>query len=89
MSKKGTYDTTAGRVQHERLARAQRQQFEDDDVGDQVVHGDGSGILEGDFVRQQVDVFGWNGAQLCPGTELGQCNNAIADLKRRENKNNE
>lgn len=75
-----TYDTTAGRVEHERLARTQRQQLEDDDVGDQVVHRDGSGVLEGNLIGERVDVFGWNGAELGPGAELGQCNDAIADL---------
>lgn len=69
-------------MKHERLARTQWQQFKDDDVGDQVVHRDGSGVLEGDFVRQRVNVFGWHGAEFGPGAELGQCNDAIADLQR-------
>lgn len=76
-----TYNAATCRVKHQWFAGTQWQQLEDDDVGDQVVHGDGSSVLERQIIWQLVNVFGWNGTQLSPGAELWQRNNTISNLR--------
>lgn len=76
-------------MEHKRFAGTQRQQLEDDNVSDQIVHCDSSSVLERHLIRQLVDVFSWNGTQFSPCTELGQSNDTISNLQPERNERKE
>lgn len=76
-----TYHSATDRVDEDGFTLGQAGEFEQQDVGDGVVHGDGRRVQMGHVLGQFVDVFGGHGHQFGPGAVLRERHYLITNLE--------
>lgn len=79
-----THHAAARGVQQHALAGLHVRHLEDEDVGDQVVHGDGGRVQGRHGGGQRVHVLGGHGHQLGPGAVLGQGDHLVTNLNTND-----